>query len=57
MVGMQSEDNETKAEVVGKAENNKEQAKIRGRSKNRRWKIWKTKLAMSRTSKSNCRWN
>ena len=34
MVGMQSEDNETKAEVVGKAENNKEQAKIRERSKN-----------------------
>ena len=36
MVAMQSGDNETKAEVVGKAENNKEQAKIRERSKNRR---------------------
>ena len=74
---MQSEGNEKKADVVGKAYNNKTQAskeqtenknmilnkdekiensKSKGdRCKSRTAKIWKTKSAMSKTSKSKCR--
>ena len=74
MIELQSEYNEKKAEVVGKADNEEQATKeqtinkhdtkqrckhrehqFRWRSKKRRCGIWITKLAMSKTSKSNCR--